>query len=105
MTSQVVMASSSRKAIACPAIPAIVAGTSPVERPTPALSNRMTSLPEASGSVTAESQLSSVPVKCCRQSNGSCRAVAEPPVTRRNGHSRGEMGGGGRVTCGLGLLY
>src|SRR5437762_6290112 len=50
----------------------------------------MTSLPEASGSVTAGSQLSSVPVKCCRQSNGSPapppnrRYAQESPFTWRN---------------------
>src|SRR5580658_2137976 len=45
----------------------------------PALSNRMTSRPDARISVTAGSQLSRFPVKCCRQTRG----CAEPPPKRR----------------------
>ena len=71
--------SASRKASACAAIPSTASGTLPVERPMPALSNRMTSRPHARASVTAGSQLSSVPVKCCRKTRG-CEA---PPPKRR----------------------
>ena len=60
-------------------MPAIVVGTSPVERPTPALSNKITSRLPASWSVTAGSQLSRVPVKCCRKTSGG----AAPPPKRR----------------------
>src|SRR2546426_3540823 len=63
-TSQVFSPKPSRNASACSAMPATVSGTLPLERPSPALSNRMTSRPVASGSITAGSQLSSVPVKC-----------------------------------------
>ena len=45
----------------------------------PALSNKMSSRPDARMSVTAGSQLSSVPVKCCRQMRGG----AAPPPKRR----------------------
>jgi len=45
----------------------------------PALSNKMSSRPDARTSVTAGSQLSSVPVKCCRQMSGG----AAPPPKRR----------------------
>jgi len=38
--------------------------------PRPAFSNRVTSRPRAIGSVTAGSQKSSVPVKCCKQRSG-----------------------------------
>src|SRR5262245_49774068 len=60
-------------------MPATVVGTVPVDRPMPALSNRTTSRFDASGSVTAGSQLSSVPVKCWRQISG--RLI--PPPRRR----------------------
>src|ERR1700728_18922 len=70
-TSQILSPNASRKARACDAMPAIVFGTVPLDRPTPAFSNRITSRPAASGSVTAGSQLSSVPVKCCRHRSGS----------------------------------
>src|SRR5882724_2684157 len=56
--------SASTNARACAAIPIMLSGTWPVERPRPALSKRITSRPRASGSVTAGSQLSRVPVKC-----------------------------------------
>jgi hypothetical protein len=69
-TSHLSIPSASRKAMGCRAMATTVGGTSPPERPRPALSYRMTSRPAASGSVTAGSQLSSVPVKCCRKSNG-----------------------------------
>ena len=78
-TSQPVTPKASRKAKACAAIPATVVGTLPVDRPIPALSNRMTSRPPPSGSVTAGSQLSYVPVKCCRQSRGR---RGPPPIRR-----------------------
>src|SRR5215204_5980272 len=52
------------------AIPATVAGTLPADRPTPALLNRITSRADASGSVTAGSQFSRVPMKCCRHKRG-----------------------------------
>src|SRR5271156_3572769 len=52
-------------------MPAMVVGTEPLDRPRPALSNRITSRSIASGSVTAGSQLSSVPVKCCKHRSGS----------------------------------
>src|SRR5262249_35119469 len=52
------------------AIQAVVVGTEPRDRPTPAFSNMMSSRPLASGSVTAGSQLSIVPVKCCKHSSG-----------------------------------
>src|SRR5437870_10090173 len=49
--------------------------------PRPAFSNRVTSRPRAIGSVTAGSQKSSVPVKCCRQSSGG--APPDPRPKRR----------------------
>ena len=69
-TSHVVTPRPLRNASTCVAIGRTVWGTVPVERPMPALSNRMTSRPDASGSVTAGSQLSNVPVKCWRHSRG-----------------------------------
>src|SRR5271169_872581 len=48
----------------------------------PALSNKITSRPEARASVTAGSQLSSVPVKCFRKTRG----CAAPPPKRRNSY-------------------
>ena len=45
----------------------------------PALSNKMSSRPDARTSVTVRSQLSSVPVKCCRRMRGE----AAPPPKRR----------------------
>jgi len=47
--------------------------------PRPAFSNRVTSRPRAIGSVTAGSQKSSVPVKCCKQRSGG----ADPRPKRR----------------------
>src|SRR5882757_5166354 len=70
-TSHVFNCNASRKACACTDMPAMVVGTEPLDRPRPAFSNRITSRSIASGSVTAGSQLSSVPVKCCRHSSGS----------------------------------
>src|SRR5271163_490037 len=69
-TSHVVNFNASTKAWACVDIPAMVVGTEPLDRPRPAFSNKIASRSIASGSVTAGSQLSSVPVKCCRHSNG-----------------------------------
>jgi hypothetical protein len=57
------------QAKACFAMPVTVSGTVPVGRTRPALSNRMTSRPDARGSVTAGSQLSSVPVLKKQQGN------------------------------------
>src|SRR5262249_8976916 len=81
-TSQLSNPKPSRKSSACGAIPPTVMDTLPVDRPTPALSNKMTSRPVASGSVTAGSQLSRVPVKCWRNSNGR----AGPLPKRRNAY-------------------
>src|ERR1043165_1079957 len=46
------------------------AGAVAEDRPSPALSKRITSRSSASGSTTDGSQLSRVPVKCCKQSSG-----------------------------------
>src|SRR5277367_6128024 len=70
-TSQVLSPRPSRNDRAGVAISRIVSGTLPDDRPSPAFSNRITSRSHASGSVTAGSQLSSVPVKCWRHSSGS----------------------------------
>src|ERR1700722_17120429 len=78
-TSHVFNFSAPRKARACMDMPAMVVGPEPLDRPRPAFSNRITSRSIASGSVTAGSQLSSVPVKCCRHSSGSC----DPEPKRR----------------------
>ena len=51
------------------------AGVVLVEAPTPALSKRITSRDSARASATAGSQLSSVPVKCCRHSSGVPEAL------------------------------
>src|SRR5271156_1119110 len=69
-TSNVFNFNASRKDWACMDRPAMVVGTEPLDRPRPAFSNRITSRSIASGSVTAGSQLSSVPVKCCKHSSG-----------------------------------
>jgi hypothetical protein len=72
------------------AISPTVSGTTlPDDRPSLALSNKITSRSLARGSVTAGSQLSSVPVKCCRHGgvnldphrSGGRRIV--PCLTRR----------------------
>jgi hypothetical protein len=59
-TSQLSSPNPSRKSSACDAIPAIVVGTLPVDRPTPALSNKMTSRPIASVGRRADLRLIAV---------------------------------------------
>src|SRR5271154_497996 len=78
-TSHFLIPRPSRKAKAWLAIPATGVGTEPADLPIPALSNKIISLPRASGSVTAASQLSRVPVKCCRHRRGR----PEPAPKRR----------------------
>ena len=63
------------------AIAVTVRGTVPLDPPTPALSNRITSRVLASASTSAGSQLSRLPRKCCNETSGG--ALAEGSPTRR----------------------
>ena len=55
-------------------------GVAPVERPTPLLSTRITSRWAAMPSISAGSQLSRLPRKCCRKTTGVEFGVAKPTV-------------------------
>ena len=61
----------SRKAIASWAIASTVFGVVPVVAPTPTLSNVTTRRSAASASMSAGSQLSRLPRKCCSRTSGT----------------------------------
>ena len=67
------------KSIASSAICATVLGVVPLEAATPRLSKVITRRPRASASISAGSQLSRLPRKCCNSTSG---VASDAPTVR-----------------------